>query len=212
MKGLILNNFYSMGKGIGYAIFVSVVAVIVLTLVETKIATRVAGILPMVLIPTFALEVLKYDAMSGWSKFEIILPVTRKKIVQSKYTTFLLLLLVSALVPTLMFFIADLFTLQTYTTLFFSYMLRGMGFILCIAALTYPLTYLLGTERSDSISVSSFIFAFGVFISLQFLLQLIIGKVDGFDETFSFIYFVISIIFFGISYVVSTRIYKEKEF
>jgi len=212
MKGLILNNLYSMGKSMKSAIFFSVVAVIVLTLIENKLATRVAGFLPVVLIPTFALEVLKYDAMSGWSKFEIILPVTRKQIVKSKYTTFLLLLLVSALLPTIMFFIADLFTWQTYTTLFFSYMLRGMGVILCIAALTYPLTYLLGTERSDSISVSSFIFAIGVFISLSLLLQLIIGKIDGFDEIFSIIFSVISILFFGISYVVSTMIYMSKEF
>ena len=85
-----------------------------------------------------------------------------------------------------------------------------MGLIICIAALIYPLTYKLGTEKSDSIMMGSVGFSLGMFFVITFILEMI--GVEGFDEKFSSIFFIVSNIFLLISYVVSIKIYKNKEF
>lgn len=212
MKGLILNNLYSMGKGIKSAIFLTFVTVVGLLMFEDAFAMRIAAFLPFLLIPVHAFEVNKHDNMSGWNKFEITLPVTRHEIVQSKYATFLLLFLFSATLTITLFFIVNFFIPTAFTMVFFNFMLRGMGMILCIAVIVYPLTYILGVEKSDFIMVFSMGFAFGMFGLVFVVLQMMIGIVDGFDEIFSITFLSFSIFLFIISYIISTVVYMRKEF
>lgn len=212
MKGLILNNLYSAEKSIKSGIIITIAAVILLIFTKNPTALKVAIFLPFALIPVHAFEVLKHDAMSGWNKFEITLPVVRHKIIQSKYVTFLLLFIISILLTFVLFFIAHLFIVPTFTTVFFNFLFRGMGLILCGAALTYPLTYILGTEKSDGITISSIGFAFGMFGLVSILLQMIIGTIEGFDRIFSVSFLLVSIFLLIISYVISINVYKRKEF
>jgi len=212
MKGLILNNLYSMEKSIKSSSLLTVVAVVLLLLTNQSTALKVAAFLPFVLIPVHAFEILKYDAMSGWNKYEIILPVIRKRIVESKYMTFLLLLIFSVLLVFCVAFTVHLLMFPTMHSVFFNYLLRGMGLIICIAALIYPLTYKLGTEKSDSIMMGSVGFSLGMFFVIDFMLEMLISGVEDFDKKFSAIFFIMSIIFLIISYVISVNIYKNKEF
>lgn len=212
MKGLILNNLYSTEKSVKSSLFLTAVAVVLLLLTKNPMAMKAVAFLPFFLIPVHAFEILKYDAMSGWNKYEIILPVTRKRIVGSKYITFLLLFTFSVLIVSVIVYIFHLFQFPIVYSLLVSYSLRGMGLVLCVAALLYPLTYWLGTEKSDTIMISSASFSFGIFFSTSLMLQMFIGGVEDFDRKFSFIFFILSFILFSISYVISINIYKNKEF
>lgn len=212
MKGLILNNLYSVDKSIKSSSLLTVVAVILLLLTKNPMALRVVAFLPFFLIPVHAFEILKYDAMSGWNKYETILPVTRKRIVESKYITFLLLFTFSVLIVFVIVFTFHIFMFPIVHTIILSYSLRGMGLVLCMAAVLYPLTYKLGTEKSDSIMIGSVCFSLGIFFSISLILQMFIGDVEDIDWKFSTIFFIVSTILFGISYLISINIYKNKEF
>lgn len=212
MKGLILNNLYSTEKSVKSSSFLTAVAVVLLLLTKNPMAMKAVAFLPFFLIPVHAFEILKYDAMSGWNKYEIILPVTRKRIIGSKYITFLLLFTFSVLIVSVIVYIFHLFQFPIVYSILVSYSLRGMGLVLCVAALLYPLTYWLGTEKSDTIMISSASFSFGIFFSTSLMLQMFIGGVEDFDRKFSFIFFILSFILFSISYVISINIYKNKEF
>lgn len=210
MKGLILNNFYSVKKSVKSSSLLTVVAVVLLLLTNQSAALKLAAFLPFVLIPVHAFEVLKYDAMSGWNKYELVLPVTRERIVESKYLTFILLIILSFLLVFSIAFSIHMLMFPTIHSIFINYLLRGMGLIICIASFIYPLTYKLGTEKSDSIMMGSVVFSLGMFFVIDFMLEMI--DVEGFDEKFSSIFFIVSILFLIISYVVSINIYKNKEF
>lgn len=212
MKGLILNNLYSMENSIKSSSMLTVVAVVLLLLTNISAALKLAAFLPFVLIPVHAFEILKYDAMSGWNKYEIILPITRKRIIESKYLTFLLLFIFSFVLVFCIAYIIHLFVLPTMHFVFFNYLLRGMGLIICIASLVFPLTYKLGTEKSDSIMIGSVGFSLGIFFVIAFMLEVLIGDVEGVDEMFSIIFFITSVLVLFISYTISVNIYKNKEF
>lgn len=212
MKGLILNNLYSIEKSAKTSIILASAAVIILVMTQLSAAIKVALFLPFLLIPVHAFEVLKHDAMSGWSKFETTLPVTRKQIVGSKYSTFLLLLMCSLMIIIFIFFMVDQVIYPVIDQLFFNFLFRGMAIILCLAASTFMLTYKLGTEKSDAIMIGSASFTFSVFFGLSILLEIILGNIQHIDEVFSVTFFVIASIFLLVSYILSVKIYKKKEF
>ncbi|MEI3607691.1 ABC-2 transporter permease [Pseudogracilibacillus sp. SE30717A] len=212
MKGLILNNMYSIEKSMRTSILLSIAALIGLLLTEHSAAVRVAALLPFLLIPVQAFEILKLDSMSGWNKFEITLPVNREKIIQSKYITFFILLTFCVILAVGLFFITNIFIETSFSSIFFLFMLRGMGIVLCLATLLYPLTYVLGVEKSDTIMLYCIGFAFGMFGLVFFGLELIPGTIENIDFLFSVTYCLLSFILFIISYFIANFIYKRKEF
>lgn len=212
MKGLILNNVYTVKRSIQSSCLLAIAIVIVLLIAQNDMALRAAIFLPFLLIPVHAFEVLKHDARSGWQKFEMTLPVTRKKIVTSKYVTFLLLFITSMIIVSIPFLLTHMFVYPTMNALFFNFLLRGMGLVMSIATLTFPLTYILGTEKSDTITISSVGFSLGLFFAVSLLLLQFIGSIERFDEMFSIIFFVITAVLFVTSYIVSMVVYAKKEF
>lgn len=212
MKGLILNNLYSIRKSTKTSSILAIAAVIVLVMTQHNIALRIALFLPFLLIPVQAFEVLKQDAMSGWNKFEITLPVTRSQIVGSKYSTFLLLFMCSFMLIMVVFVITDQFMYSVIDQVFFNFLCRGMGIILCLAASTFMLTYKLGTEKSDSIMISSMGFTFSMFFGLSILIEMILGNINYIDEIFSVTFLTLAAISLLISYIFSVQIFKKKDF
>lgn len=71
MKGLILNNLYSIDKSVKFSLLISTAAIIPLIISGNPTALKIAVLLPFLIIPMNAFEVLKQDSMSGWNKFEI---------------------------------------------------------------------------------------------------------------------------------------------
>lgn len=212
MKGLILNNLYSIEKSVKTSSILVGAAVIILVMTQHNAALRVALLLPFLLIPVQAFEVLKHDAMSGWNKFETTLPVTRKQIVGSKYSSFLLLFIGTLLLVVCIFFVVDQFMYSVIDQVFFNFLFRGMGIIFCLAASTFMLTYKLGTEKSDSIMISSMGFTFCIFFGLSILIEIVLGNIQHVDEIFSVTFFIIAAMSLLISYILSVQIYKKKEF
>lgn len=166
--------------------------------------------LPFFLIPVHAFEGLKHEASSGWNKFERTLPITRRRIVASKYIAFLLLLFLSVCIVALPFVMAHIFLFPTMNGLFYNYLLRAIGLIVCVASLNYPLTYKLGIEKADTITLMSGGFSLSMFFLTSVLLLMVIGEIPHFDEVFSTTFFILGIVCFTISYVMSNIFYKRR--
>lgn len=212
MSGLILNNIYSVRKSVLTSILLASAVVIILVLTKETMALRVALFLPFLLIPVPAFEVLKLDALSGWNTFEITLPVTRRQIVGSKYITFIFFFMISLLLVVTVFLLTHMFMYPVIDTVFFNFSLRGMGIILSLAAFTYPLTYKLGTEKSDAIMIASIGSTFAIFFGLSIFLEVLFKDIHNIDEIFSITFFSITVVMFILSYIVSVSIYSKKEF
>lgn len=212
MKGLILNSLYSVEKSVKVSLLLAILINTFLFMTKHSVALQMAIWVPFLIIPVNAFEALKHDGESGWNKYEITLPIKRSNIIKSKYITFLILLMISILLTFLILYIACIFDLLSFTKLFFSFSFRGMGIILCMAALIYPLTYLLGTAKSDAIILGSIGFAFGVFGLTSTLIPIVFRNNQDLDQAFSVTFLLISILFFIISYYIAKHIYKRKEF
>lgn len=212
MRGLLLNHYYTAGKSIRSATLLTAVAVLLLLLSNHPMALRVAGFLPFLLIPVQAFEVLKQDALSGWNKYEIILPVSRKKAVAAQYITFLLLVAFSTALACGVALAVYGLTGSGWNEVFIHFLLRGIGMILSIGALVYPLTYKLGTDRSDSIMMGSVGFSFAVFFGTASLLELWIGQAEHYDGTFSVALLLVSALLAAVSCAVSMTIQEKKEY
>ncbi|MCY7738451.1 ABC-2 transporter permease [Bacillus safensis] len=212
MKGLILNDIYIIQKGIKTAIILSVLSILFLLLTKSEIVFKVAVLLPFLIIPVKSFEILKYDVKSGWDKFSFTLPVKRTNLVKAKYITFLILITLSFLLSFGLFFLIDLLFFPSLTFEYYNQLLRGLGLIICVGAMLYPLTYKLGIEKSDSITIYSLGFSFGVFFSLAFVAKLVLESNRIADMIFSVVFFGLSVFFLIISYLISCSLVKRKEF
>lgn len=212
MNGLVLNNLLSIRRSTFTSILLTIGMVVVLLFTKETFALRAALFVPFLIIPVQAFEVVKQDAMSGWNTFEITLPVRRSQIVGSKYITFLLLFFMSVIITVGAFIFTHWLFYPVIDTLFYNFLLRGMGIILCVAAVTFPFTYKLGTEKSDTVMIIGVGYTCTIFFGLSLIIQPIVGDIARIDEVFSTVFLLIAALSFVASYIASLIIYKRKEF
>lgn len=210
MKGLLLSNLYSIEKSIKVCMLFAVIAIpFMLMTTDQGPVLRIAFLAPFFLLAITSLETLKHDNESGWNKYEITLPVKRAHIIRSKYFTFLLLVIIGSIVTSLGMLIASFLDWFQFTTSSFTPIAKGVSIALCIGALAYPLTYILGTKKSEIVMGSSIGFSFGLWFLLGGLFSL---NGQNSDEIFAIIHLIVSMLCFTVSYFVCRVIYSRKEF
>lgn len=209
MRGLLLSNLYSIERSVKGYTLLSIVVMTILLMTNNATALKISLFLPIVWIATTALETLKHDGESGWNKYEIMLPVKRAHIIKSKYFTFLLLVILGVVVTTLTMLVISFLGFFHFTFTSFNYIGRGVAMALCAGALAYPLTYILGTKKSDTVILSSIGFSIGMWLLLGSLFSL---SGQNSDEIFAVIHVVVSVLFFTLSYFICRVIYSRKEF
>lgn len=212
MRGLIRNNLYSMESNILLASILSAFLAVSSVLVKSS-----APIPYMIAIQVFLFVVnigtsLRADEMSKWSKYEITLPVSRSTLVLAKYVSIVILLLFGMLMGAVTVLLSHIsghsMTLPT--------LLRGFEVGLTLSffsiAVMYPLVLKLGMEKNELILILS---TFGA-IGMQLLTAACLSKwTDGMNMRHPLVEAVstvIAVIMFLISYFVSVKIHKSKEF
>ena len=212
MRGLLLNHYYSTDKSIRNGLLLTVFISLVLHLAQQSMALRAAAFVPFLLMVQPAFEVLKHDAMSGWNKFVFTLPLRRSQLVQSHYIWLLLLLATGTLIAYGLFFGTAFFVDSPSADIFYNFSLRAIGIVICMGALSYPLTFWWGTEKSDQITLMSVGFGLGMFFLVSMGLLLFLGAdAPSYDRIFSISLVAVSLLVYLISYVISVRIYNTKE-
>lgn len=199
-------------RSIKTSILFTMISVFGLAFIKSPLALKIAVFLPYLMIPIQFFEIFKHESKSGWDQFLFMLPVSKNQIIQSKYITFLLLLLVSLLISLFSLFLVNNFIYPVPTNIFFNFALRGLGIISCMAALIFPVTYLFGTQKSDSIILSSLGFSFGIFLSLSIIIEIILNEHNRADEIFSLAFYLLSTFLLLLSYFITCFIYSKKEY
>lgn len=213
MKGLFLDNFYkTIGNMKIFAFLVLAAGTAVLitgndTLLELFVYIAITAL------SANAIASMRKDADVKWNKLELTLPVTRSDIVKSKYISYLFWVLTGLVIAAVFTALA----VAIHGDMFFVYGRRdtislftlGTAIALMVGALFYPLAYLFGIDKSETLLVISVIGSVGLAIFFIWVTNLI--------ETLSYytrlgIFALIIVIMFCISYLLTNVIYREKEF
>ncbi|MFB4213285.1 ABC-2 transporter permease [Shouchella sp. JSM 1781072] len=219
MSGLLLTNYYMVSRSFWGYLALSVFLSALFIALGNDFLLSFALFIPIIFMVSPALEVLKHEAKSGWGKFVLTTPVNRGNVVQSHYLLFLLFMLVGMVVATVVFVVGDFINggLLTWETLYT--FLGGIAVALLLAVIAFPLTYFLGTEKSDMVLIMSVFAALALFFlsSWAFEEAYARGWMEPFSSWDSGLVFsggmlAVTLVLFVISFFVAMGIYKRKEF
>lgn len=213
MKGLLRNNFYSMGTNIQLSFVISLVLLFVpLVIGEENIIPMVLAMQSFMFIANIG-TALNTDITTKWSNFEITLPIKRKDIINARYTSFLMLILcgvfMSVLTSVLCIFVFKTFSIDA---IIFG-LVFGISLSLLTSSIMYPIMLKIGTEKNEIIIFISAGIAVALFlivlkISAPFVSDsFIINR----KSLIGIIFTLFSVMVFIISYFVSLTMYKRKE-
>lgn len=212
MKGLIRNNFYSMGSNITISFILAFfLAIMPLFLKSTSFVPMIISIQIFIFVVNTGTS-LHADEVSKWNKFELTLPIQKNDIVKAKYISFILLLLLGIFMGMVTTVFATISGNPLDNSTLISAYEYGLTLSTFSIGIMYPLMLKIGTEKNELILLLS---AFGAVGMMLLVAALLAEWTDGmnlrhpFVETVSTI---VAIILFIVSYFVSVQIHKNKEF
>lgn len=211
MKGLFLNNFYSSIGNI--KLFFMIVFTVAAAVLVTGNPT-VQELFVYITITALSINAVvssRKDAVSNWNKFEITMPIQRTDVIKSKYLTYIFWLAVGVIIALVITVVAMLIhgndNLLYGMSNFYSMFVLGIGISLLTGALFFPLAYIAGLDKSETVLIISVLSAIGLAV-------LILNVLNQFISDFVIrmaIFIIIYIIVFAVSYVLTLIIYSKKE-
>ena len=164
----------------------------------------------MIMISSFS-----YDNYNKWDAYSVSLPNGRKNSVKSKYITTILMTLIVSIITIILSFIISY--VNTKTINYEQILVTMFGVIfgtLLVLAFMYPIIYKFGVERAR---IGIFLIVFGIVFVGGLLSQYIdlsfIAKALSFLEDYIIIILVaVMIAMVYISYKISEKIFRKKEF
>ncbi len=216
MKGLLKNNFFTVWANAKmFSVFMLIIGVFIVAVRSQsfQIGYVMIGIVGF---SVNAVAVVKNEFISKWGKYKLTLPVKRADIVKSYFINLIIWLLAG--------------TLFAGTEVGLSWLLHGCPFDQPVDALTmaalgisvslfmgamfFPLFYLGGAERSDVFLVIALLCAFGI----DLVIVTVTNELELFGRGTPAILFgagvliACSFLAFCISYPLTVRIFKHREF
>lgn len=218
MKGLIYTNFSLIRKVILVYMLIGIgIAVVMLNVIGSE-ALSLSMVMVCIVIITPVWEAIKVEALSGYNKYVLTLPVTRRTVIQSYYVFFFLIVMIGIILFVGVLYVHGLFSMISIDFSLYRSITLAILAMLTMGGIIFPLIFMLGEEKSDFI----------LFLSLGFMalvVNLVRVGVEHFIEQppllkfnldllihVPFIYILISILIFLLSYVTSLAIYRKKEF
>ncbi|MDT0669495.1 ABC-2 transporter permease [Mammaliicoccus sciuri] len=216
MKGLLLTNYYLVHRSVLSYIFIASLVAFVLLWFSSEKSLPIAIMIILLLTSLPSLEIIKKENSSGYDRYVLTLPVSKKNIVTSHYIFYFVNSSIGVIVSFFIFFVYDNFFVKEENLKFLDSASLGIFIVLFGGSLVFPLLYLLGPEKSDAIVIG------GGMIGLLFVF-IIQELIKQFQKIFPLIlkdtHFIIpmiyifsGIIIYLVSYYVSRIIYLKKEF
>lgn len=211
MKGLVLKDLYLI-KGNIRTLAIALVGFIVMAF--NDMAT-ISFIIPffavMMCISTFS-----YDEFNKWNTYAITLPGGKKTIVRSKYISTILLIIISSVISVLASIIIGNIKGDTNYEEIISTLVGGLFGITLVVSLMYPFIYKFGNEKGR---LFLFIIVFlitalgGALLSVIDINEINPPAIITFIDKFGFyIMPVLTLVILYISYIVSLKIFRNKDF
>ena len=217
MKGLIIKDLCVLKNQMKTLLLV--LAFFIIFSIINEDATFVLFLIPfymiMILITTF-----NYDEFNKWDSYCNSLPLSRKEIVKSKYILFNATSLIVLILGILASFIIPSFIENTtFESLFAS--IIGVAFGICLViSLLIPFYYKFGSSKGRImlfLCIVILALLIGAITSLDIFnnkeLMNIINSLNNLSlGMFTLLLIILTVIIMSISYYISVRIYKNKEF
>lgn len=218
MKGLLRNNFYSVGSALKWTIVFCIVvnfAVIIgsgrITINDTILTILIVG--QTISFTGLAGTALEKDNTSNWSKYERTLPVKVRDITMARYISFIIFSIIGILFATLTVVSLSVFSPQPLNLERVGYGYGfGITYSLLVPAFLYPLVLKFGGDKVNTILLISTVITLVLFNSSSTILRPYLINLNNADMIYRIGWIVISMVMFISSYFISLSIYKRKEF
>lgn len=218
MKGLIRNNFYSVGSTLKWTIAFCILVNIAVIIGAENFTNSDVFLTILILGQIGAFTgltgtALEKDNASNWSKYERTLPVKISAITMARYISFLIFSVIGILFATLTVVLLSVISAQPMNMERVSYGYSfGIVFSLLVPAFLYPLVLKFGTDKVNlmlpiSVALALFLFNGGSVILTPYLINL-----NNANMIYRIGFMLISVLMFIASYFISLAIYRIKEF
>lgn len=217
MKGLIIKDLLFLKNNM--KTFLIILLAFAIIAISSENYSFMIYTIPFFLV-MMTISTFNYDEFNNWNSYCLTLPISRKKIVQSKYlfTIFLAIIgiILSALIIIIFKSINQSLNLEEQISNF-----SGSFFaVSLIISILYPLIYKFGSEKGR-------IFIFIIVIGISIILGVIFSLLEQLSINYQYLLsslnslnyiqislsmLIISIVIIIISYLISLRIYQKKEF
>ncbi|AIQ58386.1 ABC-2 transporter permease [Paenibacillus borealis] len=212
MRGLLLNNYYSLQNNIKTSLGIAL-ALLLVSFVAADHTVMNSIIAAQILIFSVSIgSSLQMDEASKWSKLEITMPIQRKTVIRAKYLSFILLILtgtaVSIVTPALIF-VRGIDTTHFNLSTGFTF---GLSLSISTISIYYPVILKFGVEKSEMMIMVSAALS----VTIRFLVWMLLGllwKPVNFNgaET-GYVSLIVAVVIFAVSYLLAVRIHRNKEF
>ncbi|MCR8862729.1 ABC-2 transporter permease [Priestia megaterium] len=211
MRGLLLTNYYLIHRS-----FLTYTALAIVISADPSFY-RIIAMLIILLMAMPVLEVIKLESKTGYDKYVLTLPVSRKNVVQSHYVFYFLIVVSGTILSYGVFSMYSLISKSAVEDIV-NIVAFGTFIVLFAGALAYPLLYVFGAEKSDGIVLGGGMGGLFVAIALQ-------GAVGYFVEILAasslpiasslhvpILYTLFGMVMYIASYFIALSIYRKREF
>jgi ABC-2 type transport system permease protein len=212
MRGLLLNNYYSLQNNIksslGIALLLSLVS---FAGVDRSVLNAVIAAQIWIFVLSIGAS-LQMDEASKWNRFELTMPIRRKTVIHAKYLSFLMLILMGtavSLVTLALTYVSkgDIAHLNLSTGYTF-----GLSLSISTLAIYYPVILKFGVEKSEQMVMISAGLSLGLRLLVWMLLNLYRDDVNFNGPETGYVTLIPAVLLFAVSYLFAVRIHRNKEF
>lgn len=154
MKGLLIKDLLNLKKN--FSTVIIIIALYFLFAFKSGDPSILTGMI-VFLLATMSITSMAYDDLAKWDKFALAMPISRKKIVYSKYILSVLLSLVGVVLSTAIGYVVILLKgkMSIQDFLLASYIIFGVAII--FSCIILPLVFKFGVEKSRLMMMAVFI-------------------------------------------------------
>lgn len=212
MKGLIQNNLYSMENSILIAFIISVfLAILPLSGVNPTFLPMIISMQIFVFVVNICTS-LRADETAKWNKFELTLPVKRSNLVLAKYFSIIILIFIGMIMGTVTMVLSSHFDYTVSRSMLVYGFEYGLTLSILSMSIMYPLTLVLGAEKSEIIFILSAFAAIGIMLLIAKVLSTWTDGMNLRHPLVGAVSVMVAIAAFILSYFVSVIIHNRKEF
>jgi ABC-type transport system involved in multi-copper enzyme maturation permease subunit len=163
------------------------------------------------------LEVIKLESKTGYDKYMLTLPVSRKNVVQSHYIFYFLIVVTGTILSYGVFLMYALISKSAVENIV-NIVSFGTFIVLFAGAIAYPLLYLFGAEKSDAIVLGGGMGGLFGAIALQGVVGYIVEILAASSLPVAsslhvpILYTLFGMVMYITSYFIALSIYRRREF
>lgn len=212
MRGLLLNNYYSLQNNIKTSLGIAL-ALLLVSFVAADHTVMNSIVAAQILIFSVGIgSSLQMDEASKWSKLEITMPIQRKTVINAKYLSFILLILtgtaVSIVTPALIY-VRGIDTTHFNLSTGFTF---GLSLSISTISIYYPVILKFGVEKSEMMIMVSAALSVAIRFLVWMLLGLLWKPVNFNGAETGYVSLIVAVVIFAASYLLAVRIHRNKEF